>query len=263
MNSDRSRQLPSSGSLSIATPYTQARYFLSKVVATFIEHYPQVNLSIHGGSPNELARLAEDGTVDFAIATEAIHVFEGLVVLPCYRWNRAIETTKNHPLAKKKEKIALADVNEYPILTYVFGFTGRSKLDEAFQRQGLQPRVALTATDTGVFKTYIRAGLGIGIIAKSVYDPKTDNDLICIDAAHLFAPSVTSIAFRRGSVFRAFHYDCIRLLHPICRAISSIRRLNRLVTRSARNYSNRSYSRSMTEPAFTLPLASTAGVCYT
>ena len=113
-----------------------------------------------------------------------------------------------------KEKSTLAVVNEYPILTYVFGFTGRSEPDEAFQRQGLQPRVALTATDTGVLKTYIRADLGIGIIAKSAYDPKTDNDLICIDASHLFAPSVTSIAFRRGSVFQAFHYDFISLFAP-------------------------------------------------
>ncbi len=205
---------PAIGSLSVATTHTQARYVLPRIVKQFIGHYPAVNLHIHEGSPNEIARLAENGIVDFAIATEALHMFEGLAVLPCYRWNRAVVTPKKHPLANKRKKISLSDVNEYPLLTYVFGFTGRSKLDQAFKREGLQPRIALTATDTDVLKTYIRAGLGVGILAHTAYDPRLDKDLAFIDASHLFEPSITSVAFRRGSVFRGFHYDFIRLFAP-------------------------------------------------
>ncbi len=205
---------PATGNLSIATTHTQARYILPAIVERFISHYPAVNLHIHEGSPDEIARLAEKGTVDFAIATEALHMFEGLAVLPCYRWNRAVVTPKNHPLANKRGTISLADVSEYPVLTYVFGFTGRSKLDKAFKREGLKPRIALTATDTDVLKTYIRAGLGVGILARMAYDARLDKDLACIDASHLFEPSVTSVAFRRGSAFRGFHYDFIRLFAP-------------------------------------------------
>lgn len=201
------------GSLSIATTHTQARYALPDTIQTFIERYPEVSLHMHQGTPMQISELAADGTVDFAIATEALELFSDLIMMPCYRWNRAIVVPKDHMLARKAE-ITLEDVAAHPIVTYVFGFTGRSKLDEAFIEKGLAPKVVFTAADADVIKTYVRLGLGIGIVAKMAYDEELDSDLVALDASHLFESSVTKIGFRRGTFLRGFMFDFIEQFAP-------------------------------------------------
>ncbi len=200
---------PDKGSLSIATTHTQARYALPAVVGRFIRHYPRVALAMHQGTPVQIAELASTGKVDFAIATEAMEHFENLVMLPCYKWNRAIVVPCDHPL-REIRPLTLEAVAEWPILTYVFGFTGRSRLDQAFEARRLTPRVVFTATDADVIKTYVRLGLGVGIVAHMAYDPKVDTDLCALDAAHLFEPSNTKIGFRRNTLLRGFMYEFIR-----------------------------------------------------
>jgi LysR family cys regulon transcriptional activator len=201
------------GNLSIATTHTQARYALPSVIGAFIEKYPDVALHMHQGTPMQISELAADGTVDFAIATEALDLFSDLIMMPCYKWNRTVVVPKNHPLAQVS-KISLEDVAKYPIVTYVFGFTGRSKLDEAFMDRGLAPKVVFTAVDADVIKTYVRLGLGIGIIAKMAFNPETDTDLVSLDASHLFESSITKIGFRRGTFLRGFMFDFIQLFAP-------------------------------------------------
>ena len=204
---------PNLGSLSIATTHTQARYALPPVIQDFIAKYPDVSLHMHQGTPIQISEKAADGTVDFAIATEALELFSDLLMMPCYRWNRCILVPKDHPLAKLSE-ISTEDVAEHQIVTYVFGFTGRSKLDDAFSEKGLTPKVVFTATDADVIKTYVRLGLGIGIVAHMAYDPELDTDLVAIEAGHLFASSVTSIGFRKGTYLRGYMYDFIRGFAP-------------------------------------------------
>ncbi|MET4694365.1 HTH-type transcriptional regulator CysB [Endozoicomonas lisbonensis] len=201
------------GSLSIATTHTQARYALPDIINRFIAQYPDVSLHMHQGTPIQIAEMAADGTVDFAIATEALELFNDLVMMPCYRWNRCILVPKDHPLTQVSE-LTLQDVARYPLVTYVFGFTGRSKLDEAFMNEGLSPRVVFTATDADVIKTYVRLNLGVGIIAGMAYDPELDSDLVPLNASHLFEPSVTKIGFRRGTFLRGFMYDFIQQFAP-------------------------------------------------
>ncbi|WP_252180051.1 HTH-type transcriptional regulator CysB [Endozoicomonas sp. 4G] len=201
------------GSLSIATTHTQARYALPDIINKFITQYPDVSLHMHQGAPIQIAEMAADGLVDFAIATEALELFNDLVMMPCYRWNRCVLVPKDHPLAQISE-LTLQDVARYPLVTYVFGFTGRSKLDEAFMNEGLSPRVVFTATDADVIKTYVRLKLGVGIVAKMAYDPELDSDLVPLNADHLFEPSVTKIGFRRGTFLRGFMYDFIQQFAP-------------------------------------------------
>jgi LysR family cys regulon transcriptional activator len=201
------------GSLSIATTHTQARYALPPVIKSFIERYPEVSLHMHQGTPMQISELAADGTVDFAIATEALELFSDLIMMPCYRWNRTIIVPKNHPLTQVS-KLTLEDVAAHPIVTYVFGFTGRSKLDEAFLEKGLAPKVVFTAADADVIKTYVRLGLGIGIVAHMAYNAQQDSDLVALDASHLFEHSITKIGFRRGTFLRGFMYEFIELFAP-------------------------------------------------
>ncbi len=204
---------PETGSLDIATTHTQARYALPKIIQNFIDKYPQVGLHMHQGTPLQISEKAADGTVDFAIATEALELFSDLIMMPCYRWNRCILVPRNHPLATM-DQVSLEQVAKYSIVTYVFGFTGRSKLDEAFAEQNLEPKVVFTATDADVIKTYVRLGLGIGIVAHMAYDPEVDTDLVAIEAGHLFDASVTSIGFRKGTYLRGYMYDFISAFAP-------------------------------------------------
>jgi LysR family cys regulon transcriptional activator len=201
------------GSLSIATTHTQARYALPPVIKEFMQRYPGIKLNINQGTPMQISEQASRGVVDMAIATEAMELFENLIMLPCYQWNRCVLVPQGHPLAAK-ERLSLEDVADYPLVTYTFGFTGRSQLDHAFDRAGLHPRLALTAVDADVIKTYVRLELGVGILAKMAYDPVVDADLVPLDASHLFEPSTTKIVLRRDMFIRGFIYEFVRIFAP-------------------------------------------------
>jgi len=201
------------GTLSIATTHTQARYALPTVIKSFMEDLPEVSLDIQQGTPVQISEMVSQGKVDLAIATEAIELFDNLVMLPCYSWDRCILVPKGHALTKLKN-VNLADIAAHPLITYVFGFTGRSKLDDAFAAENLSPDVALTAVDADVIKTYVRLGLGVGIVARMAYDDKVDGDLVAIDAAHLFGRSVTKIGIRKDTFLRGYMYDFICSFAP-------------------------------------------------
>ena len=203
-------RLADRGDLRIATTHTQARYALPPVISAFRKDWPLVALHLHQGSPAQIAKEAVEGSADFAIATEALEHFDELVMLPCYHWNRSVLVLPDHPLAQFRDTprdLSLAAVAEHPIITYTFGFTGRSKLDQAFAVQGLKPDVVLTAVDADVIKTYVRLGLGIGIVASMSHDQELDRDLVRLPADHLFEPSTTHIGFRQGLFLRGYMFD--------------------------------------------------------
>ncbi|AOU97441.1 transcriptional regulator CysB [Acidihalobacter yilgarnensis] len=204
---------PGTGTLSIATTHTQARYALPDVISAFRARYPAVRLNLHQGTPDQIAALAVAGKVDIAIATEGLENFDELVLFPCYLWNRAVVVPKDHPLAQI-QRPTLEDLASYPLVTYVFSFTDRSKMTSAFARRRLEPNLVLTATDAEVIKTYVRSGLGVGIIARMAYEPIRDTDLACIDIRHLFQDEVTSIGLRRGLVLSPPMYDFIHRFAP-------------------------------------------------
>ncbi|ENP8339697.1 HTH-type transcriptional regulator CysB [Vibrio harveyi] len=204
---------PEMGTLNISTTHTQARYALPDVIKGFTARYPKVSLHMHQGTPSQMSEAIAKGTANFAIATEALHLYQDAIMLPCYHWNRSIVVPKEHPLAKKGT-VTIHDLAAYPLVTYVFGFTGRSELDTAFNREGLTPRVVFTATDADVIKTYVRMGIGVGVIASMAVDEDQDSDLVAIDASHLFGASTTSIGFRRGTFLRSYMFDFMERFAP-------------------------------------------------
>ncbi|SEL48554.1 HTH-type transcriptional regulator CysB [Nitrosovibrio tenuis] len=201
------------GSLTIATTHTQARYALPSAIKHFTARYPKVKLILRQGSPTQISELVTSGVADIAIATEAIELFDELVMLPCYQWNRCVVVPPRHPLLRL-EKLTLEAIAQYPIITYDFAFTGRSKINQAFDAKKLVPNVVLTAIDADVIKTYVELGLGIGIVAQMAFDPKRDKHLRSIDASHLFEPSTTRIGIGRNSYLRGYVYDFIEIFAP-------------------------------------------------
>ena len=201
------------GTLSIGTTHTQARYVLPPVIQTFRERYPDVQFHLHQGTAEQIAEMAEFDRIDFAIATGSQELFGKYVLLPCYRWHRRIIVPRDHPLATLS-KPSLEELAAHPIVTYVFSFTGPSSLHDAFAKAGLTPNVALTARDADVIKTYVRLGLGVGIIANVALHPTEDRDLVSISAEHLFPGHKTWIGFPRDGLLRRYMYDFITLLAP-------------------------------------------------
>lgn len=201
------------GTLTIATTHTQARYALPPVIKRFTERYPNVKLTLRQGSPTQIATLVSSGEADLAIATEAIELFHDLIMLPCYQWNRCIVVPPTHPLLDNPI-LTLESIAQYPIVTYDFAFTGRSKINRAFEASGLNPNVVLTAIDSDVIKTYVELGLGIGILANMAFDPLRDQHLRSIDASHLFEPSTTRVGISRNSYIRGYSYDFIEMFAP-------------------------------------------------
>jgi len=201
------------GTLSIATTHTQARYVLPNVVRSFRERYPEVELHLHQGTSEQIAEMVSADRVQLAIATGSEGLFPGMVLLPVYRWYRQIIVPREHPLARL-EKVVLRDIADYPLITYVFSFSGSSSLHTVFAREGLTPKLALTARDSDVIKTYVRLGLGVGIVASVAIEPEHDTDLAVVDASSLFPIHTTWVGFRRGTLLRNFAYDFLQLFGP-------------------------------------------------
>ena len=201
------------GSLTIATTHTQARYALPPVVKTFRERFPEVSLHLVQGNPTQIAEMVVTGSADIAIATEGIHLFEDLIMMPCYEWNRCVIAPIGHPILEAKP-ITLESIATFPLITYDFAFAGRSKINDAFSARGLQPNVIMTAIDSDVIKTYVELGLGIGLLAAMAFDDARDSKLRMIDAGHLFEPSTTRIGIRRGMYLRGYMYAFIELFAP-------------------------------------------------
>ncbi len=200
------------GKLSIATTNTQARYDLPKIIDTFNQQYPKVVLQMHQGSPSQIADFAIKGEVDFAIATEPF-ISNDLVMLPSYRWNRCILVPKGHSLTARNI-VSLDELANHPLITYVKGFAERTELDRVFSEAGLEAEIVFAATDADVIKTYVRLGLGVGVISRMAYDPKVDSDLVMMDARNLFDDDIAYIGFTRTLYFRQYMYDFIEHLAP-------------------------------------------------
>jgi LysR family cys regulon transcriptional activator len=201
------------GSLSLGTTHTQARYVLPDVIREFRGSYPQVRLNLHQGTSEQIAEMVAQDRIDCAIATGSEHLFSDLTIMPCYRWQRAVIVPREHPLAASG-RLTLKALANHPLVTYTFSFTGPSSLHEAFAKSGLVPNVAITARDADVIKTYVRLGLGVGIVASMAIDPSEDADLVALDASHLFNAHTTWIGFRRGTLLRKYMYEFAHLLAP-------------------------------------------------
>ena len=200
------------GTLSIATTHSQARYFLPEPVAQLRRRFPKVNISLHQGSPEQVARMVRDEVADIGIATEALTDVAELVTLPCYEWRHAVVMPANHPLAQV-ERISLEDLAILPLVSYHTSFSGRTRVDQAFATRHLKPNIVLEAIDADVIKTYVRIGLGVGIVAEiAVRDDPPGGDLVSRPVGHLFGNNVTRIAFKRGAYLREFVYAFAEML---------------------------------------------------
>lgn len=200
-----------SGTLSIATTHTQARYVLPEPVSDFRKAYPKVNISLHQGSPAQVAQMVIEETAEVGMATEALANYSELITLPCYEWQHMVVVPQDHPLTTKKH-ITLEDLAAQPLITYHPSYTGRTRLDQAFARHGLKPNIVLEAIDSDVIQTYVRLGMGIGIIAEMAIHQTNSDNLVARPVGDLFGFNLARVAFKRGVYLRNFTYIFAEML---------------------------------------------------
>ena len=204
-----------SGTLSIATTHTQARYVLPEPVAKLRGLFPKVNLSLHQGTPEQVALMVIDEVAEIGIATESLAEYDELVTLPCYEWQHMLVLPAGHPLADK-DRLSLEDLAAHPLITYHPSFTGRGRIDQAFSQRRLSPNIVLEAIDSDVIKTYVKLGVGLGIAAEmSVRELGTqakEGELVVRPLGHLFGQNLARVAFKRGAYLRNFVYQFTELL---------------------------------------------------
>ncbi|MBU6260490.1 MAG: CysB family HTH-type transcriptional regulator [Burkholderiales bacterium] len=192
------------GTLSIATTHTQARYFLPEPIAQLRRRYPKVQVVLHQGMPEQVARMLLDDIAEIGLATEALAAHPELVTLPCYEWQHVMVVPEGHALAGV-ERPTLEQLAAHPLVLYQSTVTGRTRIDLAFERAHLSPLVALEAIDSDVIKTYVRLGLGVGVVAESsMHGDPPDPGLVWRPLGHLFGSNVTRVAFKRGAYLRQF-----------------------------------------------------------
>lgn len=202
------------GTLSIATTHTQARYVLPETLRQFHDRYPNVQLELHQGTSEQIADLVAENRVDFAIATESRDLFPDLNLLPCFEWDRIVLTPQDHALADEDDQLTLAKLAEHPLITYVFSSTRESSFLKAFADQQLEPKIVFTARDADVIKTYVRMGMGVGVIAPMALQCEDLDDLHAHCASGLFPRVTTWLGFPRERVFRRYMLDFVTLFAP-------------------------------------------------
>jgi len=202
-----------SGRLVLAATHTQARYALPVVVRDFVARHPGVKLEMHQGSPTQIAEWVLAGDADIGIATEALDQYPQLITLPVRQWSHCVIAPAGHPVLRE-QPLSLNELVKWPLITYDTAFTGRSRINRAFERIGAEPNVALTALDADVIKTYVSLGLGLGIVSALAFDAQRDTGLVAMDASHLFESNTTRLALRRGTYLRRHDYDLIELFAP-------------------------------------------------
>lgn len=201
------------GNLVVATTHSQARYALPEYIRKFVLNYPDIHLTLHECGPDEICALLLSGEADIGIATEGIHLNKDLVTIAWYEWHHVVVAPIEHPILTF-EQINLEVLSQFPLITYHAGLTGRSRVDHAFEKQGLSPDIVLTALDADVIKTYVESGLGLGIIASIAYDQNKDKNLKIVSAAHLFDSNTTRIAFRKNHYLKDYVFDFLEQLSP-------------------------------------------------
>jgi LysR family cys regulon transcriptional activator len=202
------------GTLSIATTHNQARYVLPGPIAQLRKRYPKVNVSLHQGTPEQVAKMLLEDVAEVGLATESLSNFEDLVTLPCYEWHHVVVVPPGHALAQV-ERLTLQQLAQEPLISYHPSFAGRSRIDQTFAAHKLKTNVVLEAIDADVIKTYVRLGLGVGIVSEmAVREDPPGGDLVARPAGHLFGPNVARLAFKRGAYLRSFVYAFAQLVAP-------------------------------------------------
>lgn len=204
---------PNVGTLILATTHTQARYVLPEVMKVFADCHPKVKIIIRHGSPEQIANMVTSGEADIGVTTDAPSEKGSVIVVPWRQFDRVVIVPRRHKLLQHT-RITLKNIAQYPLITYEPQFTGRRELIRAFEKEGLNPTLSVSAIDADVIKTCVEQSLGIAVLSEVTFNPRRDAGLRAISAKHLFPPSITSLLINRKRHLQKYVYDFIQMCSP-------------------------------------------------
>ncbi|MCM1129541.1 MAG: CysB family HTH-type transcriptional regulator [Alistipes senegalensis] len=202
------------GSLTIATSYAEARYFLPKTISRFVVRFPRVRLSMLQGTAQQLVEYVQDGTADVALMMEQEGEMDTIFGVPFSQWEYSLIVPHGHPLAQAG-LVTLEDVAAYPLVTYEQSFPGRKRIERIFMQRGLKPEIPVSALTADVIKAYVELGMGVGLIVGLAYDSERDRHLHAIPAGHLFGTGHSRLLMRRNAYLRGYVYAFMEMLSPL------------------------------------------------
>jgi len=203
-----------SGDLTIATTHTQARFVLPPAIAALKRRYPGVSMHLKAQGDAQVLEVFERGEADLAIVSTSERAPVGGLALPLFTWKRAVVVPRGHALALLPRRVTLADLARHALVSYESSLRPESSLQQAFAAAGLAAQFAFTSRDADLLKTYVRAGLGVGIFAEMAMLPEDLHDLHVLDAGELFAPCTTWLVLRRDRVPRSYALALLELIAP-------------------------------------------------
>jgi DNA-binding transcriptional LysR family regulator len=200
------------GRLLLATTHTQARYVLPPVIAAIKRDFPRVNVDLLAAGDSEVLGALDQA--DLALISTAGSEPQGGVAVPLFRWQRVLLVQDTHPLAALREAPSLAELARHPLISYESSTRADSSLQRAFAGAGVSPQVAMTARDANLIKTYVRAGLGAGLLAEMAIGQREDADLRILPAPAELPECITWAVIPRGRVLRDYALALLHALAP-------------------------------------------------
>jgi LysR family transcriptional regulator, cys regulon transcriptional activator len=202
------------GQLLIATTHTQARFVLPPVISQVHQAYPQLSIHLQPSADGDvLAQLAR-GEADLALISTAGAAPVDGVAIPMFRWRRLVLMPRTHPLAQSGASPSLNDLCGHPLVSYESSIRPDSSLRRAFAERGLEPQFAMTARDADLIKTYVRAGIGVGLLAEMAVSAIHDADLIALPAPDSIPECIAWAVLPRERVLRDYTVALLVALAP-------------------------------------------------
>jgi len=201
------------GILNIATTHTQAKYVLPPIIKSFHSRFPDVKVNLQQSTSLKNIKSTLEGEADFTIASGDDDQCKGLVKLDCFKWQRLVVIPKEHELAHNKS-ISIRDLVKYPLIVYVYDNQDNSSLVKTFKNAGVDYRIVFTARDSDIIKTYVRSGMGVGIIASMAFDEELDSDLVAMETNGILPLCSTWVAFHPSLFLRQYMSEFISLFAP-------------------------------------------------
>ena len=162
---------------------------------------------------NQVAEALRQESYAVDMAHDGEEDFSDKIQLPCFYWNRCIIVPQNHPLTKL-ESVSFDILAQYPLLTHTSAGGKTNRVETLFKENGFSPEIVFSATDCEIIKSYVRMGLGVGIIASMAYEEHLDADLVSLPISHLIPKSLVNVVFDRNLYFREYKFSFIEALAP-------------------------------------------------
>lgn len=166
------------------------------------------------GSDQQLVEYIQNGQADIALIMEYDGDMEAVAAIPLNQWEYCLVVPNDHPLAQTTRPVTLEEMAHYPLITYEKMFSGRKRIERVFMQHGFNPEIRGDALSAEIIKTYVKLGVGIGLIVEQAYDKERDKNLHAISVGHLFGAGCSHILIRKNHYLRGYAYAFLELLSP-------------------------------------------------